>query len=335
MRKIEDLKGIWSDYDTLLEAYERCKMGKSYRDYVLSYEIRLATHLMALQEKLENGTYTPKPMREFYIFEPKMRLIQAPYFEDRIVHHALLSAIQRHIERKFYRHSYACQKGKGVHAASLKLASWIKNPEMQYYLKLDISKFFYSIRHEKLDTLIREYIGCEETLKLLELFYRSDSGVGLPLGNVTSQLLANLFLTPLDNFVKRELKAKRYIRYMDDFIILGPDRDALKACKPMIEEFLDTISLKLNPKYRLEKISRGIDFCGYRHWPGKRLLRKKTLYKFTRVAGMQLEKSVASYLGAGKGTQSFRYMTEHIGSVCTEKIKGNTHKFIIKHGKKK
>lgn len=257
MRKIENLKGIWSDYDTLLEAYERCKMGKSYRDYILSYEIRLATHLTALQEKLEIGTYSPRPMREFYIFEPKMRLIQAPYFEDRIVHHALLIAIQRYIERKFYRHSYACQKGKGVHAASLRLASWIKNPEMQFYLKLDISKFFYSIQHEKLEALIREYIGCEETLRLLTLFYRSESGVGLPLGNVTSQLLANLFLTPLDNFIKRELKAKRYIRYMDDFIILGKDRESLRVLKPQIEEFLGTIGLRLNPKYRLEKLEEG------------------------------------------------------------------------------
>lgn len=319
----------------MLEAFEKCKTGKSYRDYVLSYEMKLATRLMELQEKLESGTYLPKPMREFYISEPKIRLIQAPYFEDRIVHHALLIAIQRHIERKFYRHSYACQKGKGVHAASLKLSSWIRNPEMRFYLKLDISKFFYSIQHEKLEVLIREYVGCEETLKLLSLFYRSESGVGLPLGNVTSQLLANMFLTQLDNFVKRELKAKRYIRYMDDFIILGKDREALKALKPLIEDFLNTTGLKLNPKYRLEKIARGIDFCGYRHWPGKRLLRKKTLFRFSRCAKMQLEKSVASYLGAGKNTQSFRYMSELIGSVCTEKIKGNTHKFILKHGKKK
>lgn len=335
MRKIKDLKGNWSNYDTLLEAYNLCKIGKSYRDYVLSYEMKLATHLMALQEKLENGNYTPKPMREFYIFEPKMRLIQAPYFEDRIVHHALLIAIQKHIEHKFYKHSYACQKGKGVHAASLKLASWIKNPELTLFLKLDISKFFYSINHDKLESLIREYIDCEDTLKLLKLFYRSDVGIGLPLGNVTSQLLANLFLTKLDNFVKRELKASRYIRYMDDFIILDSDREALRAFKLRIEKFLGTIGLKLNPKLRLDKISKGIDFCGYRHWPGKRLLRKKTLYKFARATNMQLEKSISSYLGAGKNTQSFRYMTELIGSVCTEKIKGNTHRFIIKHGKKK
>lgn len=335
MRKLENLKSIWADYDTLLEAFELCKIGKSFRDYVISYEMKLATNLMELQAKLESGTYAPKPMREFFIFEPKVRLIQAPYFEDRIVHHALLIAIQRHVERKFYRHSYACQKGKGVHAASLQLASWVRNPEMQYYLKLDISKFFYSIDHGKLETIIGKYIGCEETKQLLALFYRSETGVGLPLGNVTSQLLSNLFLSPLDNFVKRELKAKRYIRYMDDFIILGSSRETLKDYKPMIEEFLGGWNLKLNSKYRLEKIAKGIDFCGYRHWPRKRLLRKKTLFKFSRCAKMNLEKSVASYLGAGKNTQSFRWITEFIGAVCCPEIKGNTHKFIMKHGKKK
>jgi retron-type reverse transcriptase len=334
MKKITNCKEIWTDYDVLLHAFNRCKDGKSFRDYVLAYELNLATNIASLQKRLIEGTYCPRPMREFYIYEPKTRLIQAPYFEDRIVHHALLFAIQRHIERKFYYHSYACQKGKGVHAASLKLASWVKSTDVFYYLKLDLSKFFYSIDHQKLLPLIEGYVDCVETLRLLKLFFMSESAVGLPLGNVTSQMLANLFLTPLDNYVKRVLKVKRYIRYMDDFIILEADITKLRGYKILIAQFLGEQKLKLNPKFRVDKISKGIDFCGFRHWPGKRLIRKKTLYKLNRALRKPKRDVIVSYLGLTKDTQSFRYIIKMIAEKCCNEIRHITHKFTLRHRKK-
>jgi len=274
-------------------------------------------------------------MREFYIYEPKMRLIQAPYFEDRIVHHAILAAIQAHIQKKYYRHSYACQTGKGVHASSLKLGSWLKDSNVKYYLKLDLSKFFYSIDHNLLTKVIDRYVECQDTVTLLKLFYESQSGVGLPLGNVTSQMLANLFLTPLDNYVKRKLSARRYIRYMDDFIILGKEKHELAEMKAKISHFLTDWKLSLNPKFRIEKVSKGVDFCGFRHWQTKRLIRKKTLYRFGKAVRHQDENAIVSYLGMAKGTQSFRYMSEMTGRDCTNKIKGIVYRFIMKNMRKK
>lgn len=334
MKKITNCKAIWTDYDVLLNSFQRCKEGKSFRDYVLAYELNLASNIANLQKRLLDGSYRPRPMREFYIYEPKVRLIQAPYFEDRIVHHAILAAVQRHIERKYYRHSYACQMGKGVHAASLQLNSWVKNPANIWYLKLDLSKFFYSIDQAKLSDLVATYIDCPDTIELLKRFYESESGVGLPLGNVTSQMLANLFLTPLDNFVKRELKAKRYIRYMDDFIILADNKEELKLQKTRISDYLQLWNLKLNPKFRIEKVIKGIDFCGFRHWPDKRLIRKKTLYKINRALRKPKREVIVSYLGLTKDTQSFRYITKTIAVKCCDQIRALTNKYIRKHRKK-
>lgn len=320
MQRKGDLKHLWCNYDALLDAWWEVKRNKGCYFSILDYELNLAVNLSNLLIRLENECYEPYPLRSFYIHEPKTRLIEAPHVEDRIVQHALLNVIRPIIERRFIDQTYACRKFKGTHASNDQLKSYLVNYKSQgYYLKIDIRKFFYSINHEVLEHQLGRILKCKKTLQLLSKFYENTAGVGLPLGNVTSQLLANLALNPIDHFVKRVLKFKHYVRYMDDMVLLSTSKDDLHNAITLLEIEINTLGLVLNSKTKISRIVDGIDFVGYRTWYNRRVIRKRSLYKIKRKLRKDANLNrVASYLSHAMRTNSIVYVIKQILSVSPE-----------------
>jgi len=331
MKRYGNLKERWCNYETLLQAAKEVSTGKTFHHSYLKYEMNLAENLENLLNRLVNGSYQPGEPREFKVYEPKERLIHAPALEDRIVQHAVLIVVREMIERRFIHHSYACRKERGTHRASAQLKRWlIQYGNEGYYLKVDISKFFYSIDHETLTNQLMRIIKCEDTIRIMQKFYEKDSGCGLPLGNVTSQVLANLALNDLDHLIKRELMIRHYIRYMDDMILLHRDKGVLKAALTRIIQLVYSLKLRVNSKTHIGKISSGIDFVGYKTWYNRRVIRKRTLHGVKRKARKGNMQTVSSLLSHSKGTNSIRYVANTLMRVrpdFTEFIKN----WIIKN----
>lgn len=318
MKRYGNLKQYWCTYDALVKAFGEVKKNKSFHHNLLQYESNLVVNLQNLLKRLEDGTYQPQKPREFYVHEPKKRLIHAPQLEDRIVHHALLNVVREKIENRFVHHSFACRKERGTHKASDIVKQWlIEYKDEGYYLKIDISKFFYSIDHSILEKQIRKIIKCEETVQLLKKFYANEEGKGLPLGNVTSQVLANLALNPVDHFIKREIKAKHFIRYMDDLLIIHKSREFLKQALKKILKVVYSLTLKINSKTKIARIRGGIDFVGYKTWYNRRVIRKRTLYNIKRKLKKEVNLArVASFLSHSKRTDSIVYVVRRIKEVA-------------------
>lgn len=336
MKRKGNLKEKWCSYEALFEAFQEVKKNKNYHHNILLFESDLVSNLNRILASLEDGTYTIKPARAFYVYDPKERLIEAPHIEDRIVQHAVLNAVRDIIEARFIDTSYACRREKGTHRASDTLKRYLVNYKTKgYFLKVDISKFFYSIDHKAMEQLLRRVIKCEPTLGLLKKFYENETGVGLPLGNVTSQVLANLMLNPVDHLIKRFLKRKHYLRYMDDLVILGETKEELKRVLRYIKVLLKGLKLEVNSKTQIAQIKDGVDFVGYRTWYNNRLLRKRSLYKLKRVIKKYPEMSrIASYLSHSKRTNSLLYVVRQILKVA-ESFSGFIQEWLIKNNKQK
>ena len=286
-------------------AFEAASKGKRYRDEVLSFANNLESHLIDIQNHLLYGTYTMGRYRQFYVHEPKKRLIMALPFRDRVVQWAIYRQLFPIYDKQFIHDSFACRPGKGTHSAVDRLQYWLRQterkPRRYYYLKLDIAKYFYRVDHEILIKILSRKIKDKRLIDLLALIVNSEETrfglpigvdpdlcdpcdrlfeVGMPIGNLTSQLFANLYLHELDLFVKHDLRLHYYIRYMDDIIILHHDKKHLAVIKNEIEAFLsDELRLQLNKKTAIRPCSMGIEFVGYRVWATHRKLKKKTALK--------------------------------------------------------
>jgi len=296
------------DFANLENAYRKARRCKRYRNEVLKYSANLEENLINLQNHLIWHSYKQGEYRTFYVYEPKLRLISALPFADRVAQHAVNNIIEPLIDRRFYYHSYACRKDKGMHKASETLTAWIYNLTFEgkplYAIKGDIHHYFQSISHERLKAAVCRIIKDRE---LLSLLYQIIDGGGIPVGNLTSQLFANLYLDALDKFVKETLRAKHYIRYMDDFVILSPDKAFLHDAIRQIEDFLiRELGLKLNPKTTILNAKNGIDFCGYRHWADHKKVRKTSVqrmrrtikaYRDGKISEESFNKSIQSWLG--------------------------------------
>lgn len=302
-------------YENLLKAYRKARKNKRYRTEVLAYTARLSENLLELQEDFKMCTYHPQPYRSFTIYEPKERIIRALPFKDRVAQHALCNVIRPIIERGFYAHSYACIDGRGAHKASHDLSRWYYRLYREWdgnvwVLKGDIHSYFASMSHDVLKWQYRKEIKDRRVLALLDCIVdHNGTGepVGVPVGNVTSQLFGGMYLTPLDRFVKENLRAKWYMRYMDDFVILARSRLELVEQLEKITEFLHTeLRLELNPKTKIYKPMHGIDFVGYRHFHDYRLIRKDSITRCRRrirryaageVSWNQLQEQLTSWTG--------------------------------------
>ena len=281
----------------------------------------------SLHRELRNKIYRHSNYTDFYIKDPKLRHIHKAEVKDRVVHHAVYRILYPIFDKSFIFDSYSCRNNKGTHKAVLRLVSFARKGSKNftkpyYYLKCDIKKFFDSVGHKILIECLKIKINDADALLLLEGIIGSfgkDEGRGLPLGNLTSQLFANIYLNELDQFVKHNLKIKYYIRYCDDFLILDSDREHLANLVSIIEKFLQTkLKLSLNQnKVFISKLSQGIDFLGYVVLPHYRVLRtrtKKRMFKklgFKRaqlstgeISGKAFEQARQSYLGILSHCQS-------------------------------
>lgn len=299
-------QNLWSqiaNFESLFQGYCAAARNKRYRPSALGYRERLEENLINTLNLLLWKQWEPSPYRQFCVYEPKKRHISAPAFRDRVVHHALVRAIEPLFERKFISDSFACRKGKGTHAAKQRVEAFAAAADRRwsgyYVLKGDISSYFHSIDRRTLMDMIERTISDRDVLWLIERIVDcAGDRRGIPIGALPSQLFANIYLSALDHHVKDDLGVKMYARYMDDFLIVHPDKDYLQARLADIEAFVtDRLLLTLNPKTTIYKSGRGqchsIDFCGYRIWPDHVKPRKRTVRaakkRFRKLAELQRE----------------------------------------------
>ncbi|OKO91410.1 Retron-type RNA-directed DNA polymerase [Geobacillus proteiniphilus] len=257
------------DFNNLYEAYMKSRCGKRWKGATNRFEMNALEYVAYLQHLLKTKTYTLGAYNVFKVYEPKERIIKSIPFKDKVVQRSLCDNVLEPIfERSLIYDSYACRKGKGVHAGLKRTAEFFRRHYRKYgldgwVLKCDIEKYFDSIDHDILKKIIRKYIADENVLWLLDMIIDSTDNPGLPIGNQTSQWFANLFLNSFDHFIKEKLKIKMYIRYMDDFILIHPDKEYLRYCKQEIVKYLDTLKLKLNRKSHIFPLRNGVDFLGF------------------------------------------------------------------------
>jgi retron-type reverse transcriptase len=274
--------------DNLLGAWREFSADKKKRQDVLLFSRDLLSNISCLHRDLADKTYRHGQYQAFKINDPKPRDIHKASVRDRLVHHALYRVLYYYFDQKFIYDSYSCRLGKGTHRAMNRFRDYGRKVSRNqtrttWVLKGDIRKFFANIDHRILFKILEKYIGDKEMLGLLEEIIGSfaTSGrqeVGLPLGNLTSQLLVNIYMNKFDHFVKRDLKIKYYIRYADDFVILSKDGKYLENLLPAIKNFLaDNLKLKLHPdKVYIKTLASGVDFLGWVHFSHHRVLRTST-----------------------------------------------------------
>ncbi len=294
---------IW-DFQNLLKSYYQARKNKSCKSYAIKVEWDFEKLLFQLKRELEEGTYQPLPYYSFITYDPKERLIFVAPFRDRIVHHALHNVIEPLFDKGFAFDSYACRKQKGVHKAVLRVKSFMRsfNNKPFFVLKCDIKKYFNSLDRDDLKNLINRKIKDQKAINLInKIIYSLPGDEGMPIGNLTSQLFANVYLNELDQFVKNTLKVKYYCRYVDDFVLLASDKEQLKLWRLKINDFLN-INLKLSLHDDRQEIfpsKIGVDFLGYHIFEDHILVRQSTVRRcFRRLKNHKMNlNSYYSYLG--------------------------------------
>lgn len=296
--------------ENLLKSWEEFLNGKRKRHDVREFSLHLMDNILLLHHDLKEKTYQHGPYQAFKINDPKPRDIHKASVRDRLLHHAIYRILYPYFDRQFIYNSYSCRLEKGTHKAinhfrSLAQKVSRNNTRIVWILKCDIRKFFANINHAILKNILRKHIHDDDALwilgRIIDSFNTAGKiGVGLPLGNLTSQLLVNVYMNEFDQFVKRILKVKFYIRYADDFIILHESKDYLKNLLPKLSEFLLTrLMLALHPdKVFIKTLASGMDFLGWVSFPYHRVLRTSTKCRMFRKLRQNPKKEVtASYLG--------------------------------------
>lgn len=295
--------------ENLLQAYYDASKGKHNKRACYEFEQRLATNLDDLYNELSTGTYKQQPYYNFIVHDPKERLIYAPAFRDLVVQHAIYRIIYPIFNAGFIDTSFACRVGKGTHKAADYAHKAIQNTgKDSYILKMDIRRFFYRINRSVLESFILRKIKDKRFVNIIISFSVFNTPVGVPIGNLLSQLFALIYLNALDHFIKRVIKAKYYCRYVDDFIIFGKTKI---ECQLIVLQILTFIQTRLElefSKYTIAARRRGVNFVGYRTWATKRFIRKHSLFKFKRALKKNKLDSVISILGHAKNTSSYKYM---------------------------
>lgn len=285
-----------TSFDNLLLAFEKAAKGRHSRASVAEFECEMGQNLIELRNELRAGAYRPGKYVNFYIHDPKKRLISAAPFRDRIVHHALVNLIEPVFERKFIFDTYANRKGKGTHKALDRTTDYLRR--FAYVLPMDIEQYFPSIDHQILEKTLFRVIEEARTQKLLQQILASGAGIlkdeyvmkffpedtlfaasrprGLPMGNLTSQFFANIYLNPLDHFIKRTLKAKGYLRYVDDMLLFAETKEELHKWRREIISFLQTLRLTIHENSAQPRpVHTGVPFLGFQVFPDYRRLKQR------------------------------------------------------------
>jgi len=304
------------DFTNLYNAYLKARKQKRYRKEVLRFSYNLEAELIALQNELAQKTYKVGIYRQRIIFEPKKRHIVALPFRDRVVQHALNAVIEPGFERRMIYDSYACRVGKGTRAAAQRLSCFMGKRDAVFYLKLDVKAFFASVNIDILKTIIRRSVDDCDILWLIDAVLDSPPVPGMPIGNLMSQLFANVYLHELDHYCKNSLGVKYYVRYMDDIIILSGGKAYLKATLANIERFIkENLALTLNHKTCIGRCKDGVEFVGYRIWRNLRLIKKQSLlrmkkkvraWKNGKMDNTKFMASLGSWMGHSVDTSSYR-----------------------------
>ena len=302
--------------ESVFRAYQRCRRRKRGTINALRFEQNLEGNLVGLHEELSAGTYRPGPSVAFLVEKPKRREIFAADFRDRVVHHILVGRLETNWEKRFIHDSYACRKGKGTHAGVERLQSFARQATANmtrraWYLQMDVRGYFITINRDLLYEQISRKEHDPATLWLAQTLifheptrhchlrgasravferlpehktlFKAKLGCGLPIGNLTSQFFANVYLDALDQFVKHRLKVRHYVRYCDDMVLLSSSRAQLEEWEGQIESFLrSNLGLALNDRRKLRPISDGIDFLGYVVRPEYLLVRKRVVSALRR-----------------------------------------------------
>lgn len=338
---LDDVYDRICQYEELYQSHIEARKGKRYRDDVLTFTDRLEENLIELQNELIWQTYTVGKYRPFYVREPKLRLVMALQYRDRVVQWDIYKQLYPFYDKMFIEDSYACRRDKGTHKAADRLQYWLqqvsRKPGEWYYLKLDISKYFYRVDHLVLLDILSRRIKDQRLMRLLSEIINSEdtrfglpagvspedcpeeqwlNDVGMPIGNLTSQLFANIYLNELDQLCKHELHLHYYIRYMDDVIILSNDKRELAETKEIIEDFLNNVlHLDLNKKTAIRPCYDGIDFVGYRIWATHRKLKKQTARRMIKRSLSELPPpiteccSIATATGYAESSTTFIFIT--------------------------
>jgi len=306
------------EWDNLYLAYRKARKGKRGRVPAATFEFNLESNLVNLQRELIEKRYMPGSYHSFYIHEPKRRLISAAPFRDRVVHHALCNVIEPIFERCFIHDSYANRVGKGTHRAVNRAQQFARHYD--YVLQLDLRQFFASIDHVILKEILTRKVADADVLALIDQILNSGAGIlareyemqwfpgddllavgrsrGLPIGNLTSQFWANCYLNPLDHFIKRQLRCRGYVRYVDDLLLFSADKKQLWDWRRQVIGELANLRLVSHPGAQPRPVGEGFPFLGFVIYPDHRRLKRRKVVQVRR----RLNQRRTAYLG-GKLTQ--------------------------------
>ncbi|MFB2934946.1 reverse transcriptase domain-containing protein [Aerosakkonemataceae cyanobacterium BLCC-F154] len=319
------------EFENILQAARQAQRGKRFRDNVLAFNYNLEIELARIKKELETKTYHPGAYKTFEIMEPKRRMISAAPYRDRVVHHALCNIIVPIFDRTFIADSYANRVGFGTHKALGRFIDFSRSS--RYVLQCDIRKYFPSIDHEILKTLLRRKLKCSDTLWLIDTiidasneqqevidYFPGDDLLspvqrrrGLPIGNLTSQFFANVYLNGLDHFVKEQIKAKKYIRYVDDFALFSDDWEFLAQARIAIENYLASLRLKIHPvKSQLFETKQGANFLGFRILTDRIRVRTENLRRARRRLRRMQRDFAQGKIGEPEITQSIQSWVAHL-----------------------
>ncbi|MEA3414070.1 MAG: reverse transcriptase domain-containing protein [Nanoarchaeota archaeon] len=326
----------------LITAHKKAKKGKTNKKYVKEFEENIAYNLKVLHDELKNTNYSPKSLKTFILRDPKTRKISKSAFRDRIVHHALCNIIEPIFDKSFIFDSCANRKGKGTFLAIKRFDRFQKKgtsnfSKQGFCFKADIKHYFREVDRKLLLKIISKKIKCENTLNLIKIILNNfNSKKGMPLGNLTSQFFANVYLNELDKFVKHKLKAKYYVRYVDDFIILNPSKKQLEVWEEEIKIFLKgNLKLELHKdKSKIHSLSKGVDFVGFRNFYYFRLLRKRNintikskikLFNKGKILEEKFSEMLQGWSAYANWANSYNYIKKINFSLSTRFINGREH----------
>ncbi len=319
------------DFAILYAAWRRARQGKRTRPDVMEFSTRLGENLLELQAELRDLTWRPGEYRQRIVERPKRRIINVAPFRDRVVHQALCAVVTPLFEETFIHDSYACRTGKGSHAAVDRLTTFLRRESSTYVLKGDLSKYFDSIPH---GLIMRELEWKIADSAVLELFRQILDGYetdfvgppgfgprGVPIGNLTSQWFANIVGNCLDQHVKHVLRCKRYVRYMDDFLLISDSKAELSVWLGEICKLLDSMGLVLNPKTRIVTAKSGVPFLGYRVWADRRRVLRPNVVAGRRRLQVQVRMVEQGDMDGRRAVESLRSWFAHLAHADTHGLR--------------
>ncbi len=310
--------------ENILAAWTEFVRGKKNKPDVQEFQGHLMDNIFTLHDDLLNVRYIHGPYTAFKISDPKPRDIHKATVRDRLMHHAIYRVLYPFFDRSWISDSFSCRLDKGTHRAMNRFRFFAgkvsrNNTQTCWVLKCDIRKFFASIDHAILIQILKDRIDDPKTISLLkniiESFHSTGPGKGLPLGNLTSQMLVNIYMNEFDQFIKHKLKATCYIRYADDFVVLSENKKYLEDLLPHIQDFLITrLKLNLHPdKVYIKTFASGVDFLGWVHFPKHRVLRSASKKRMVRnLSEDRSEPRVISYRGLLSHGNAHKLSTKYL-----------------------